>query len=386
MDKKIGSTSTANLDDNRKYRRVELPAPKPDPGVWAQNLKNALDSDPRKKENYELYLNSQKSHKVDYLPVRMDIENLSRCNFHCTMCQVSGWPKYQRARDMTLEEFQSLVDQQYGLVDIKLHGMGEPLLGRDVFFDMVKYARAKNIWVRTTSNGSLFHFHDNYKKLIDSGINEVQISFDGATKKTFEEIRRGSRFELVTSNCTLINQYCNDNKYLVTRMWVLLQKHNAHEFFDFVYRAQEMGFKRLTFSLNLHAWWQDEWNTLNSAVTAEDSVTPDMAWEAIELGKKLGLEVTFWNITDKYNTSSEDELCPWPFQWSYVSSDMRVVPCCMIANPDVLELGDANDFSGVWNSDSYEEFRREHLEGRIPKICQLCYDIRSEPIKVISNG
>ena len=368
---------TLNLEDNRKYRRQELPTPYPDPKAWSANLKKALASDPRRKENYERFQRAQKTHKLDYLPIRLDIENLSRCNFHCTMCQVSGWPKYQRARDMTLEEFEGLIDQQYGLVDVKLHGMGEPLLGRDVFFDMVRYARAKHIWVRTTSNGSLFHFQNNYKKLIDSGINEVQISFDGATKATFEEIRRGSKFELVTSNCALINKYCNDNDLLITRMWVLLQKHNSHEFLDFVRRGHEMGFKRLTYSLNLHAWGQEKWDAINGKVIAEDSVTPDMAWEAIELGKELGLEVTFWNITDKYSTSSPDKLCPWPFQWSYVSSDMRVVPCCMIANPDVLELGDATDFTGVWNSQVYEDFRKEHLEGRIPKACQLCYEMRT---------
>jgi pyrroloquinoline quinone biosynthesis protein E len=279
---------------------------------------------------------------------------------------------------MTVDEFKGLIDEQYGLVDVKLHGMGEPLLGRDDFFEMVRYARARNIWVRTTSNGSLFHFQDNYKKLVDSGINEVQISFDGATKETFEEIRRGSKFELVTSNCKLVNDYCDEQNKLVTRMWVLIQQHNCHEFLDFVRRGAEMGFKRLTYSMNLHAWGQEEWETKNKAVTAEDYVTPEMAHEAIELGKELGLEVTFWNITDKYSTSSPEKLCPWPFQYAYVSSEMKIVPCCMIANPDVMEIGDATQFTKEWNSTNYEEFRREHLEGRIPKVCKLCYEFNSK--------
>ena len=204
--------SNLAVQQNRDFRRLELPRPKPDQEAWDKNFALALSSDPRKKDNYERYLKAQKSEYLDYLPIRLDVENVSRCNFHCTMCQVSGWgPKYQRARDMTLEEFQHLVDQQYGLMEIKLHGMGEPLLGRDSFFDMIKYARAKHIWVRTNSNGSLLHFQDNYKKLANSGINEVQISFDGATKETFEEIRKGSKFELVADNCSLINDYCNSN-------------------------------------------------------------------------------------------------------------------------------------------------------------------------------
>jgi len=63
---------------------------------------------------------------VDYLPVRIDVENVSRCNFHCTMCQVSDWPHQQRAADMSVDDFKTLLDEQYGVVEIKLQGMGEP--------------------------------------------------------------------------------------------------------------------------------------------------------------------------------------------------------------------------------------------------------------------
>ena len=45
----------------------------------------------------------------------------------------------------------------------------------DVFFEMIQYARARQIWVRTTTNASLLHAKDNYRKLVDSGVNEIQI-------------------------------------------------------------------------------------------------------------------------------------------------------------------------------------------------------------------
>jgi len=50
--------------------------------------------------------------------------------------------------------------------------------------------------VRPT-NASLLHLRDNYKKLVDTGVNEIQISIDGATKDVFEGIRVGSVFESV---------------------------------------------------------------------------------------------------------------------------------------------------------------------------------------------
>jgi pyrroloquinoline quinone biosynthesis protein E len=342
--------------------------------AWEKNLAAALAMDPRRKDNYERYLQAQRGVDVDYIPVRLDIENVSRCNFRCSMCQVSGWgPKYQRAGDMTLDQFRNLIDEQYGLVEIKLHGMGEPLLGGEVFLDMVRYARSKGIWVRTSTNGSLLHFKDNYRKLVDAGINEVQISFDGATKGTFEGIRQGSKFELEVRNCKLINDYCNKAGLLVTRMWVLLQRANTHEFHDFVEIAAQMGFRRLTYSLNLHGWGQEKWLAENEGKAAEGSVSLEMARAAVDRGRQLGLEATFWNITSKYSTDKVENLCPWPFQWAYVSSDMRIVPCPMIANPDVVELGDARQFTKEWNGANYKEFRLAHLQGRIPVHCKICY-------------
>lgn len=53
---------------------------------------------------------------------------------------------------------------------------------------------------------------------------------------------------------------------------------------------------------------------------------------------------------------------------------MKVVPCCMIANPDVLEIGDAKaGFGDVWKGADYAAFRRAHLSGNIPAACQICY-------------
>ena len=45
----------------------------------------------------------------------------------------------------------------------------------------------------------------------------------------------------------------------------------------------------------------------------------------------------------------------------------------MIANPDVSELGVATNFSAVWKSDAYREFRQAHLDGNIPRECGGCY-------------
>ena len=364
--------------------RLKLPAPEPALGLdaYKRERRIALATSPRRLWNYIKYTRSaRRSSTVNYHPIKLDIENVSRCNFRCTMCQVSGWPKYKRADDMQFEDFKHLVDHQFGLVEMKLQGMGEPTLGGETLFRMIKYARKKHIWVRTVTNASMLHLRDTYKKLVDSGPNEIQISIDGATKHTFEKIRVGSNFEVVKSNCKLINAYCEEKKRYVTKMWTVGQRDNFHELADLIDLAKELGFRSMVFSLNLTDWGQDKWTAHNREVTVDQLLTKETAASLMNRAKECGVMLSWWNINTKYNTSSPEKLCPWPFERAYVSSDMRIVPCCMIANPQASDLGDARQFSQVWTSDVYKEFREAHLKGDIPKVCQMCYQLPAKQVE-----
>ncbi len=353
----------------------DLPKPAPDSISYNKNLHQALLNN-NFKRNYEAYTQSKnkKSSKLSYLPIKLDIENVSRCNFRCHKCQISTWPNGKRANDMSFENYKNLLDVMYGLIEIKLQGIGEPLLGGKTFFQMIEYARSKNIWVRTTTNASLLHLNDNYKKIIDSDVSELQISVDGTKKQIFESIRRGSDFELVVKNIKMINRYCMSKNLLKTRMWTCLQKSNFEYLVDFVKFAKELGFVRLTFSMNLHGWGQKEFFDRNKSESIDDFLDKYTLLQLVEIGKKNGVEVTFWNNVSTYNWKEQKNLCPWPFERLYISSDMKVVPCCKISNPDVVNFGDANDIINVWNSDTLVKFREMHLNGNLPDYCVGCYN------------
>lgn len=388
----VDSTVASMGPPPSQVEKFSLPVPQPNFFDFRWNRFLALASSPRKLWNYYKFKGRKRTVIVNYLPITLDVEPVSRCNFHCTMCQVSDWPKYKRAEDMEFEDFKKIIDTQHGLLEVKLQGYGEPMLARDKFFEMVKYARRKHIWVRTTTNASLLHLNDNYKKLIDSGINEVQISIDGTCKETFEKIRRGSKFEKVVENCKLINAYSEEKGVVRTRMWSTMQAGNVGEFFNYIDLAKEMGFKRLTYSLILHGFGQDKWVATNESNNAVGFVTEEMGWEAIERGKRAGIEVTFWRATDKYSTKSVDTLCGWPFERVFISSDLRIVPCCLISNPKTADLGDAKEFLSHWNGPVFQEYRRAHLEGTVPKYCKECYEPKEKKknnkntLKIVPQG
>ena len=352
--------------------------------MYQATLEAGFQAFPRRRDNYLRYQAARRGERADYLPIRLDIENVSRCNYHCTMCQVSDWPGFKRAGDMSLGDFTSLLDGQEGLIEIKLQGMGEPLLG-GCYVEMVAHARARHLWVRSTTNGSLLHLREHYKRVIDADICEFQVSIDGATKPTYEAIRRGGRFERVLENCRLLNRYCRDAGRRRTRMWAVVQRDNFDELERFPTLAADLGFERLTFSLDLNDWGQDRWRSVNDQVDMHRRFDLELARRLIDLGARQGVEVTYWFIDEKYDVDDPRHLCQWPFERAYVSSDMRVVPCCMIANPEIVDLGDARDLAAAWNGARMAAFRRLHLSGRIPQVCQSCYKTRP-PASAILTG
>lgn len=350
-------------------KTLELPKPAPDLTVYNKKLHAGFQKYPERYDNFLKYKNSSKSAKVNYMPIKMDIENVSRCNLRCEMCQISLLESLRRSTDMNFGDFKQILDEQYGVFELKIQGMGEPFLGKD-FIKMVEYANSKDIWVRTSTNATLLDKQENYKRIIDAGIDEVQISVDGTTKDTYERIRINARFEILVKNCKLINSYCGSLGIDKTRMWVLLQKDNFKELRRFPAFASELGFKRVAIILDVHGWGTDLLTDKNDQKKVTCLKDEDVE-KLLEDARNLGVNLTFWDISDKYTQANP---CPWPFERAYISSDKKVVPCCMIANPDTFNLGTLDSgFEDIWNSPQYCKFREAHLNGKVPHVCKYCY-------------
>ncbi|HRF57903.1 MAG TPA: radical SAM protein [Campylobacterales bacterium] len=347
--------------------KLSLPKPQPE---YDDVIRRGFDRFAARYENYLKYMQNPKSCRPNYLPIKMDIENVSRCNLSCNMCLVSLTKTQKRADDLSLEDFKAILDEQIGVFEIKIQGIGEPFLHKD-FIQMVSYAVKKDIWTRSTTNATLLHIDDNYKKIIDAGIGELQISVDGTRKESYEGIRKGARFERVVENCKLINEYCASLGVEKTRMWSLIQKDNIAELKDFPRFAKELGFNRLTLSLDVNGWGDEELTLRNKDKNVASLLNESIAAEVLEISKDIGIDTTFWDISTKY---SKQNLCPWPFERVFVSSDKKAIPCCMIANPDIFSFGEIGSFNDIWDGDKYIEFRQAHLSGNIPPVCKFCYE------------
>jgi MoaA/NifB/PqqE/SkfB family radical SAM enzyme len=251
----------------------KFPIPLPSAGADVYDGERALclQMDEKKRHNYERNLLSRRGNaEVDYMPVKLDIENVSRCKFRSTMCVVSDWDKGKRAEDMPVENFKRLIDEQYGLEELKIQGLGEPTMQNGDLLAMIRYARRRHIWVRTVTNASRLHLNDYYREYVDTGVNEIQISFDGASAEIFEAIRRRSDFRQVSKNYRMLNDYCDENGKRITKMWALVQEKIRHQLLDMVDVADRLGFRDLAFSFTLIGWGDAKWRRANNAVQTDD--------------------------------------------------------------------------------------------------------------------
>jgi len=132
-------------------------------------------------------------------PAVVRIETTNACNARCVICPHQHMRRPVERMDDAL--FGRIVDEcaAWRCREIHLHNFGEPLLDKRLE-ERVRYAKEKGIAkVKIFSNGSLLTA-ERARGLIEAGLDEIKISFDGATREEFEAIRRPLQFDRVVGN------------------------------------------------------------------------------------------------------------------------------------------------------------------------------------------
>lgn len=118
------------------------------------------------------------------------IETTNHCNAACSFCPRESIGRPKTFMDQTL--FENVVDQcaRGGTRMIHMHHFGEPLLDKKLP-ERIRYAKDRGIEkVKIFCNGSLLRgaLAD---RLLESGLDEIKVSIDGATPKEFNQLRIG---------------------------------------------------------------------------------------------------------------------------------------------------------------------------------------------------
>lgn len=157
----------------------------------------------RKLDNLILAERERLSHRIriNSLPVTGQIDPAFGCNLRCPMC------KSQMIREqgymlpnLDLARLARILDR-YGetLIRIWLSLWGEPLLNRRLP-EIVRMCKEYDIWAMISSNLSVPLSDAAIGALLDSGIDTIMASVDGASQAVYEQYRRGGSLDLALHN------------------------------------------------------------------------------------------------------------------------------------------------------------------------------------------
>ena len=302
-------------------------------------------------------------------PVVVDLEPTNACNFRCPHCQVThaDWTKH----NLSIDDFNTFLPQFAKALRFKLQGMGEPFLNKKLM-EMIGSACRQGFWVEVISNASLFHLRD-LEELKEHRNFELTVSVDGATKGVFEQVRVGSDFEQISANIK--------NSPVPIATWMVLTTENQHELEQMPAMLESWGVRKFGVQTVVIDYGKEELDHLTVDKRSDKQMrTPDV--KRMFQNKDIAL-----TVADRLY--DEKTICPWPWQGIFVDSYGNVVPCCRIGDASMMNMGNLNDkpLTEIWNSEEYQEFRRQHRDYRFPKICQACYTsppvVEEQPVRIL---
>lgn len=137
-----------------------------------------------------------------FIPKVIYVETTNRCNAKCLMCPHE---KMKRPRGhMEWDLFTAIVDQCAQIegrgLKLFLHKDGEPLMD-PMLFERIAYAkdRLRRTQVHFNSNASLLT-EDKAAAILDSPLDSIIFSVDGASAETYEKIRIGLSYDRTVAN------------------------------------------------------------------------------------------------------------------------------------------------------------------------------------------
>jgi radical SAM protein with 4Fe4S-binding SPASM domain len=312
-------------------------------------------------------------------PREVYIEPTNRCNELCTTCPRTFFTREPEA-DLDQERFVRILDQFPGVERVVLHGVGEPLLARDLP-EMVAEANRRGARVLFNSNALALH-RRLARQLVSAGLNELRISMDAADAGTYRAIRGVDGFEKAMRRaaefCALLRELRAERPKV--SLVFMVMRENLDSLTRVIERAGEIGahavvLQRLVyFDAGMAVEEQSLMGRDLSALTVDWRAAADRA--GVELVGTGGFSPA--DSLQPVSAARPWSGCTRPWRSTYVTANGNVLPCCFAPftttdYPGVI-LGNVHErpMSEIWNGSEYEAFRRAHASDDPPECCRGC--------------
>jgi MoaA/NifB/PqqE/SkfB family radical SAM enzyme len=322
----------------------------------------------------------------EHEPVCLYLETTNRCNLLCTTCPRT-YEELEPPADMSWDLFTSIVDQIPRLHRAVLHGIGEPMLVKNLP-RMVRYLKDRGTYVLFNTNGTVLN-DKNGRALIEAGLDELRVSFDAANPESYRAIRGKNYFNRILKNVRAFRELQEREGHNKPRVsaWLTGLRETIEELPDFVRVAAETGVKevylqRLVFFNENAIGKARPDQALYEQLSGEETVHID---RAAALAKTLGVTFSASGAASEPGMSLKrrDDDSPWsmcrrPWTVMYFTANGRALPCCIAPfsqrGYENYTLGDATQqtLREIWAGPAYSDFRKALMSNKPPEACASC--------------
>jgi MoaA/NifB/PqqE/SkfB family radical SAM enzyme len=316
-------------------------------------------------------------------PVCLYLEVTNRCNLLCETCPRT-FEELEPPADMSWELFTRIVDQIPNIARVVMHGVGEPMLVKNLP-DMIHYLKTRGTYVLFNTNGTLMQ-PKRFQELIDTGLDELRVSLDAADRKSYARIRGKDFYNRIVRDVGKFIAYQKQVGATTPRvsLWLTGLKETVDQLPEFVRLAAQMGVTEV----HLQRLVFDEIGygkaTASNSLFGSTQETERRAIEAAqEIARPLGVTLEASGATEPgLSLKRQDDrawaACRRPWSLMYFTAHGRALPCCIapfsVRGYSNYTLGDATqqDLRKIWNSPAYQDFRASLLSDAPPAPCQNC--------------
>ena len=320
------------------------------------------------------------------LPRSIYIEPTSRCNELCRQCPRTLLSR-EEDRDLTYDEFRSIVDQFPVLDRVVLHGLGEPLLNKDLP-KMIRYLKDRGTYVLFNSNGILLN-EKRGQALINAGLDEYRLSMDGATREMYARVRGVDAFDKIWRNVRafVAMQKAQDATKPAVSLWFTAMRENLQDLPGLIDLAAEAGIREVYmqrlvyFEAGLAASKQSLFRKANydelMLVQQCEQQCKERGITFSAAGSATPLESILRDFGERPWSG-----CQRPYSLTYITSSGNVLSCCFapFGHRSAREykeervLGNIfqESIEEIWQGERYEAFRRAFESNTPAKHCAQC--------------
>jgi MoaA/NifB/PqqE/SkfB family radical SAM enzyme len=315
------------------------------------------------------------------LPRSLYLETTSRCNSLCETC-ILTFGGQEPAKDLGWGEFRRVVDQFPLLERVLLHGIGEPLLNRDLA-RMVAHLKSRGAVVLFNSNAISLSERIG-QALLEAGLDELRVSLDASTPETYAKIRGVDAFDKVIANLErFVALGRGQAQPPAVSLWFTAMRANIEEIPGLVTLARRTGagaihLQRLVYNgfglateeQSLHGRLHER----ESALIQETEVAARMAGILFSASGATAPEVSLLPSHDDRPWSA----CRRPWSLVYVTVHGNVLPCCIAPwitqHYEGIILGNLfrESLAEIWWGERYLAFRGDIQTATPPEPCRGC--------------